>query len=104
MKSLEFAPVVYKVEVDMPNGKTEWNILTVDGQSPEDTFYFFLKTEEQPSSEDVEMLESTLEAREWNESSLEESGFTLSDFDIIKSFLEQKGDEYSTIKRRLEIV
>lgn len=103
METLKFKPVVYRVtEEDHSHGPTSWDLLTVDGETPNNTAYFMLDGD-MPSHSSQDYIANAVENKEWKEMSLEESGNELTDFDIdISVFDSSEGHE--DIKRELKAV
>lgn len=101
MTTLEFQPVVYRVVTNGIDGNTyTWDLLTVDGETPNNTVYFMLK-DDSPSFSQSDAIVEAIEDEDWEEIDFE-SNYDLSDFSIDKSIFDTAGEGYEDIRKELE--
>lgn len=102
MTTLKFQPKVYRVVTNGNDGNTfTWDLLTLDGETPNNTVYFMLKGDA-PSFNQTNAIVSAVENEEWEVMSLENSGNELSDYSIDRNIFETAGEGYSEIRTELQ--
>ena len=70
---------VYRVVTDFSGDLTAWDLLTTDGENPNDTQYYMLKGD-MPSSRQQDQIQEKLEEEDWQEGSLKEFGLSVAGF------------------------
>ena len=94
MDALKFNPQIFTISYVGFHGTTEWDLLTVDGEDPNNTVYFMRKGDVVSSGE-MATFEEMLEKRDWERRLLDES--EISDFMIDPSYFEASGFGYTEI-------
>jgi rubrerythrin len=94
--TIEFTPKIFTVAFDGFHGIAKWNLLTINGESPNNTVYFLHKNDK-PSSLDVDKILELIEKEEWTEKVVAED--TVLDYSIDKSIFTIEG--YSKIYEKL---
>ena len=103
MESLKFEPQIFSVSVNGLSGDSyTYELLTVDGSTPNDTIYFLLKTAA-PSSHDSDQINAAIEKADWSVCTLEELNLEIADFDINLSVFECTGGVYDEIVENLKV-
>lgn len=99
MTTIKFQPTVYRLTTQ--KGYMTWDLLTVDGEAPDTTYYFHLKGDMPSMADQQEIDENILGRCEWEKLTLDESGYKLSDFEIIEGAFDECGDAYNEIRKTL---
>lgn len=101
MNTLNFKPQVFRIATNGTDGNTfVWDLLTIDGESPNNTVYFFLKGDA-PSWQQSSKIIEAIDNESWDLITFENSGMEISDFYIDKSIFETAGEGYSEILKEL---
>lgn len=92
MESIKFNPQIFTVELSDSNNSVYVNLLTLDGEDPNNTVYIL----DNPSSVGGynAQLDEKLENEEWEVSTLQNSDLELSDFEIDPEEFNQAGYEF----------
>lgn len=94
---LPYNPTIYRL-------LENWDILTVDGHNPNESFYTFLRKTEFASDRDMPLeVWRALRAGQWSIYALEESGLTLQDFQITPAIFILAGEAYTQIYADLSL-
>lgn len=100
MTTLKFNPTVFTVSYAGVHGDTTWEFLTVDGENPDETVFFNLKGD-MPSSVDWDIIRENFENGDFEKNNLEDTDFTLADFEIDLSIFQTSGGGYEEIRKEL---
>lgn len=104
MNALPFQPTIFRIKTsDIIGNEAAWDLLTVDGETPNETIYFMCQGDT-PSSDASDAINRAIEAEEWEMGTLEQFEHTLSDFQIDASVFETAGEGYAVIRERLNIL
>lgn len=101
MTNLKFNPQVFRVSYEGTNGLTRWDLLTVDGENPDETIYFLLKGSS-PSLGDADIIDNSIIDGNFEILTLEQSDNDITDFNIDLSLFDSAPNTYSEIVENLE--
>jgi predicted nucleic acid-binding protein len=96
MTTLEFNPTVYRIQFESMHGLSTWDLLTVEGVTPNETVYF-LKKGDAPSASESEKINEAIENEEWEIIQLDAEDFEKERWSINTNIFETAGEAYSSI-------
>lgn len=101
MNNLEFKPQIFRIEFEGFHGNAIFDLLTVDGETPDCTVYFMCKGDA-PSSGEQDIISERVETGEYEMISFEDTDYELSNFDIDLNIFDTSGEGYREIVKKLK--
>lgn len=98
MNTLTFSLKIFRVATKDSNNEIVWDLLTVDGETPNNTIYFMRKGDA-PSSQHSDQIVAAIENEEWV---VVYEDANPADFDIDLSVFETSGEAYANIALALQ--
>lgn len=99
MKALELNPQIFTVTIDTFHGEVSFDLLTIDGEQPNETIYFLAKGDV-PSSNEVDQINKKVEDAEWEVSSISDDDM-IAKYSIDVTIFDGSGNGYEKIVARL---
>lgn len=101
MENLKFKPKIYRITIKDYFGNTvKYDLLTVDGEDPASTVYYYKKNDI-PSSDAIDAINVALENKEWEEINIHYKDIKIFDIDI--KTLETIGEGYKDIVKKIKM-
>lgn len=100
MDILQFKPTVYRVEFEGFHGISTWDLLTLDGYTPDSTVYFMIKGDH-PSSSEVDIILQAINNEDFKIIELDTETFNKDIWEIDIDSFETAGEAYSNILQHL---